>query len=115
MIGGRGAYTPGSPLNVPPVLASNFVLGSDRAYTRDDAMPTWEAFEDVLGSLEHGVAVAFASGRLVSMDLCAFGALVDLFLEMPWAALRNLVPVPKTCPQTVRSLANASWVRWRGG
>jgi hypothetical protein len=52
---------------------------------------------------------------LISVDLYAFGALVDLFLEMPWAALRNPVPVPKTCPQTVRFLANASWVRWCGG
>src|SRR4029453_479542 len=50
-----------------------------------------------------------------SVDLCAFGALVDLFLDMPWAALRNPVPVPKTCPQTVRFLENASWVRWCGG
>jgi hypothetical protein len=46
---------------------------------------------------------------LSSVDLCAFGALVDLFLEMPWAALRSPVPVPKTCPQTVRLLANAPW------
>ena len=52
---------------------------------------------------------------LFSVDLCAFGALVDLFLELPWAALRNPVPVPKTCPQTVRSLANDSWVRWCDG
>jgi hypothetical protein len=52
---------------------------------------------------------------LFSVDLCAFGVLIDLFLEMPWAALRNPVPVPKTCPQTVRSLENASWVRWCDG
>jgi len=52
---------------------------------------------------------------LSSVDPCAFGALVDLFLEMPWAALTNPLRVPKTYPQTVRSLANASWVRWRGG
>src|SRR5262249_38698039 len=47
--------------------------------------------------------------RLVSVGLCVFGALVDRFLEMPWAALRSPVPVPKTCPQTVRLLANAPW------
>ncbi len=51
VIAGRGAATPGSPLNVPPVLASNYVLGGDRAYTRDDGTPTWEAFEEVLGGL----------------------------------------------------------------
>ena len=32
---------PGSPLNIPPVLASNFVLGTERAYARDDGTPTW--------------------------------------------------------------------------
>jgi len=46
---------------------------------------------------------------LVSLDLCAFGAPIDLFLKVPWAALRSPVPVPKTCPQTVRLLANVPW------
>jgi cystathionine gamma-synthase len=44
------------------VPASNFILGSHRAYARDDATPTWEAFETVVGGLEGGTAVAFASG-----------------------------------------------------
>jgi len=81
VIGGRGAHSPGSPLNVPPVLASNFVLGSDRAYTRNDATPTWEAFEEVLGGLEHGVAVAFGSGMAAAaaiFDLLPAGADVVL-------------------------------------
>lgn len=53
---------PGAPLNRPLVPASNFVLGTDRAYARDDGTPTWEALEDVLGRLEGGHALAFASG-----------------------------------------------------
>lgn len=53
---------PGSPLNIPPVLASNFVLGTDRAYARDDSTPTWEALEEIVGVLEEGKSVAFASG-----------------------------------------------------
>jgi cystathionine gamma-synthase len=53
---------PGSPLNIPPVLASNFVLGTDRAYARDDSTPTWEALEEIVGLLEEGESVAFASG-----------------------------------------------------
>jgi cystathionine gamma-synthase len=53
---------PGSPLNIPPVLASNFVLGTDRAYARDDGTPTWEALEEIVGRLEEGQSVAFASG-----------------------------------------------------
>src|SRR5215212_8567868 len=62
VMAGRAAPTAGTPLNVPPVLASNFELGSRRAYSRDDATPTWEAFEELLGGLEGGDAVAFASG-----------------------------------------------------
>jgi cystathionine gamma-synthase len=62
VLAGRPTAGTGSPLNVPPVLASNFELGSGRAYSRDDATPTWEAFEELLGGLEGGRAVAFASG-----------------------------------------------------
>ena len=53
---------PGSPLNIPPVLASNFVLGTERAYARNDGTPTWEALEEIIGLLEGGQSVAFASG-----------------------------------------------------
>jgi cystathionine gamma-synthase len=95
VIGGRGTHTPGSPLNVPPVLASNFVLGGDRAYTRDDATPTWEAFEEVLGGLEHGVAVAFASG------MAAAAAIFDL---LPADAA---VVLPDDCYQAVVGLGAA--------
>lgn len=93
IVAGRGAHTPGSSLNVPPVLASNFVLGGDRAYTRDDGTPTWEAFEEVLGGLEHGVAVAFASG------MAAAAAIFDL---LPAGAD---VVLPDDCYQAVVGLA----------
>lgn len=39
---------PGSPLNVPPIPASNFVLGEHRAYSRDDGTPGWEALEEIV-------------------------------------------------------------------
>src|SRR3954464_3600406 len=55
-------HRPGSPLNVPPVLASNFVLGTERAYARDDGTPTWDALEEIVGCLENGNSVAFGSG-----------------------------------------------------
>jgi hypothetical protein len=58
---GRAAE-PGTPLSVPPIPASNFIIGSGREYARDDGTPTWEAFEEVVGGLESGKAVAFASG-----------------------------------------------------
>lgn len=78
---GRGAAGAGAPLNVPPVLASNFELGSERVYSRDDATPTWEAFEELLGGLEGGEAVAFASGMAASaaiFDLLPVGATIAL-------------------------------------
>lgn len=53
---------PGAPLNQPLVPASNFVLGGGRAYARDDGTPTWEALEQIVGLLDGGHAVAFASG-----------------------------------------------------
>jgi cystathionine gamma-synthase len=61
----------GEPLNAPLVPASNFQLGGERAYSRDDGTPTWEAFEAVAGALEDAEAVAFSSG------LAAIAAVFD--------------------------------------
>jgi cystathionine gamma-synthase len=72
---------PGAPLNVPPIPASNFILGSRREYSRDDSTPTWEALEEVIGGLESGRAVAFASGMAAIaavFDQLAVGAVVVL-------------------------------------
>jgi cystathionine gamma-synthase len=103
VMGGRAAPSAGTPLNVPPVLASNFELGPERAYSRDDATPTWEAFEDLLGGLEGGSAVAFASG------MGAVAAIVDL---LPVGAT---VVLPDDCYQGVAGLAaaGAAQGRWR--
>src|SRR6202171_5864094 len=59
---------PGSPLNVPPCPASNFVLGERRAYSRDDGTPSWEALEEIVGGLEGGSSVSFASVVALSDD-----------------------------------------------
>lgn len=77
---------PGQPLNVPLVLASTFRAAPaapgttpDRAYSRDDGTPTWEALEEVIGELEGGRAVAFASGMAAAasvFDLLPAGARV---------------------------------------
>lgn len=74
---GRPADEPGEPLNVPIVLASNFRAGDvgetgGREYSRDDGTPGWQALEEVLGELEGGEAVAFASG------MAAVAAVLDL-------------------------------------
>jgi cystathionine gamma-synthase len=101
VVAGRGDQTPGSPLNVPPVLASNFVLGGDRAYTRDNGTPTWEAFEEILGGLEHGIAVAFASGM---------ATVAAVFELLPAGAE---VVIPDDCYQAVAGLAAAGEQRGR--
>jgi cystathionine gamma-synthase len=75
---GRGFGNPGDPLNVPIVLASNYLTattGDGPEYSRDDGTPTWIAFEAAIGSLEGGAAVAFSSGMAaISAILSRFGA-----------------------------------------
>jgi len=60
---------PGAPLNVPLIPASNFIIGAGREYSRDDGTPTWEALEEIVGGLESGKAVAFASGMADCLSL----------------------------------------------
>jgi len=54
--------SPGAPLNVPPTLVSAYRDGGPVAYARS-GNPTWGAFEEALGALEGGKAVAFSSGQ----------------------------------------------------
>ncbi len=70
VLAGRGRET-GDPLNRPPVFASAFRAGGDHDYARA-ANPSWEAFEQVLGALDGGSAVAFGSG------IAAAAATLDL-------------------------------------
>ena len=103
---------PGAPLNQPLVPASNFVLGADRAYSRDDGTPTWEALETVVGALEDAKTVAFSSGmagvaaifdrlhvgaKIVLPDDCYQGVvgLADLGLSKGAGQVRRL-PVDDT-------------------
>ena len=95
--------TPGAPLNVPLVPASNFILGGERAYSRDDGTPTWEALEEIVGGLESGKAVAFASG------MAAIAAVFDQL------AAGAVVVLPDDCYQGVAGLAatGAEKGRWK--
>lgn len=83
---------PGAPLNVPLVPASNFVLGGDREYSRDDGTPTWAAFEAAVGSLEDAEAVAFSSGM---------STIAAVFDQLPVGAL---IVWPEDCYQGVAGM-----------
>lgn len=60
-------HGPGSPLNVPIVLASNFREGGE--YSRTHGTEGWIAFEQAIGLLEGGNAVSFASGMAAASGL----------------------------------------------
>jgi cystathionine gamma-synthase len=92
---------PGSPLNVPPCPASNFVLGERRAYSRDDATPGWEALEEIVGGLEGGSSVSFASGM---------AGIAAIFDQLPAG---SVVALPDDCYQGVAGLATVGQSRGR--
>lgn len=92
---------PGAPLNVPLIPASNFILGTERGYSRNDGTQTWEALEEIVGGLESGKAVAFASGM---------AAIAAVFDQLPAG---SVVVLPDDCYQGVASLAAAGAERQR--
>ncbi len=75
------------PLNTPIVPASNFTEPS--SYARSSGTPTWESFETVLGGLEGGRAISFASG------MAAVSAVLDL------VPVGGHVVIPSDCYQGV--------------
>jgi cystathionine gamma-synthase len=60
VLGGR-PHGPGSPLNAPIAMSSTYRTGGPRGYGRS-GNETWDALEEVVGALEGGEAVAFATG-----------------------------------------------------
>jgi cystathionine gamma-synthase len=92
---------PGSPLNVPPVPASNFVLGERRSYSREDGTPGWEALEEIVGGLDGGSSLAFSSGM---------AAIAAIFDQLP---VGSVVALPEDCYQGVAGLARAGEQRGR--
>src|SRR5690349_5291062 len=89
------ASEPGAPLNVPLIPASNFIIGTGRGYSREDGTQTWEALEEIVGGLESGKAVAFASG------MAAIAAVFDQL------ATGAVVVLPDDCYHGVSSLTAA--------
>lgn len=75
---GRPPRVPGAAVNPAVELTSTYVAGGDVVYARS-GNPTWTAFEEVLGSLEGGHALAFASGMAAvaaSLSLAPHGSIV---------------------------------------
>jgi cystathionine gamma-synthase len=77
------------------------VLGERRAYSRDDGTPGWEALEEIVGGLEGGSSVSFASG------MAGISAIFD---QLPTG---SVVGLPDDCYQGVAGLAAAGQSRGR--
>ena len=78
VVAGRPPHVPDAPMNVPVHLTSTYVAGGELEYSRY-GNPSWTAFEDVLGALEGGRCVSYASGMAAIsavLDLVAPGGLV---------------------------------------
>jgi cystathionine gamma-synthase len=65
--GGRPG-DPGGPINRPVSFSSTYRSGGRLVYARE-GNPTWAAFEEVLGTLEGGSCLAFASGMAAAAAL----------------------------------------------
>ena len=92
---------PGAPLNVPPTPASNFILGDHRSYSRAEGTPGWVSLEEIVGGLEGGSSVAFASGM---------AGVAAVFDQLP---VGSVVALPDDCYQGVVGLAHAGQRRGR--
>ena len=84
------------------VPSSTFEHGDPRLYARADATPGWEAFEEVVGGLEGGVAIAWSSGM---------AAVAAVFDQVPTG---GRVAIPDDSYQGVAMLADrgAALGRW---
>ena len=86
---------PGDPLGPPIELTSTYRAGGEDIYGRD-GNATWRAFEAVLGALEGGRALAFASG------LAAVSAVVE---SLPVGAAKSSLKMTGTFSALRRSVA----------
>lgn len=61
------------PLNTPIMPATSYLAGESAGYSRV-GNPSWESFEAIVGSLEHGQAISFGSGMAaISATFAALG------------------------------------------
>lgn len=115
LISGGRDRSPGKPLNVPPVFASNFYLPDDRLYSRSHGTPTTDALEALLGGLEDGRALAFASGMAaaaVVFQRLHVGATIAV-PEDPYHGVAGIVDEGEAQGRwTVRRLDQADTAAW---
>ena len=114
--GGRPARSPDAPLNQSPVFASAYHAGGPVAYARD-GNPTWTALEDVLGDLEGGTAIAFASGMAATaavFDQVPIGGAIVVPRDGYYGTARSLTqpsPGAGRCGPSTSPTPTRPWTR----
>jgi cystathionine gamma-synthase len=115
LVAGARDRTPGEPLNVAPVFASNFYLPDDRVYSRSEGTPTTDALEALLGGLDDGRALAFASGMAaaaVVFQRLAVGSQIAIPTD-PYHGVAGIVAEGERQGRwTVRRLDQADTAAW---
>jgi cystathionine gamma-synthase len=115
LIAGARNRTPGEPLNVPPVFASNYYLTDDRVYSRSEGTPTTDALEALLGGLDGGHALAFGSGMAaaaVVFQRLAVGATIAVPTD-PYHGVAGIVDEGERQGRwSVRRLDQADTAAW---
>ena len=115
LVAGARSRTPGEPLNVPPVFASNFYLTDDRVYSRSEGTPTTDALEALLGRLDGGRALAFSSGMAaaaVVFQRLAVGSTIAVPTD-PYHGVAGIVAEGERQGRwTVRRLDQADTAAW---
>jgi len=115
LVAGARDRTPGAPLNVAPVFASNFYLPDDRVYSRSDGTATTDALEALLGGLDGGRSLAFASGMAaaaVVFQRLAVGAAIAIPTD-PYHGVAGIVAEGERQGRwTVRRLDQADTAAW---
>ena len=109
---GRPPHEADRPLNEPLTMASTFVALGDREYGRY-GNPTWEAFEDALGRLEGGTALAFSSGLAAVATVLDLVEGADVLVEgMRPGVLERLGLGPEQCHERNPALVYGRMTGW---